>query len=343
MIKIDVLYNDLDNLALSYFEFLNPKNKDGEYSAYSLIKRLEKEKQSAIDSGSKQLEEFWDYFLTSNYANLKRVIYGRPPLLESVINEINIRFGAIQFARRNGLGVMASTYLGQYVSNIFDYATLYRSKKFCHDTYAKIGIASCPYCNENTAKVDLLVEGDEVSNLMGHQLDHFFSQLDFPYLSLSFFNLIPSCYTCNSIYKRIKKFTLSTHVNPYDKSINEEFQFFVSEALMNNKNDITILYKQKATFAKTALDDFNILGRYCHDSVHENIFEGYHEVKYHSKAVVSSIEDQFGIVMQAENRYSLKEKMRIFQAPTEEKGILTRQYGKLMRDIFFYLALDQEN
>ncbi|MEN4760277.1 hypothetical protein ABEG63_08105 [Chryseobacterium sp. C39-AII1] len=44
-------------------------------------------------------------------------------------------------------------------------------------------------------------------------LDHFLPKSDFPFLSLSIYNLIPSCYSCNSKFKGSKEFTLSPFLN----------------------------------------------------------------------------------------------------------------------------------
>lgn len=44
-------------------------------------------------------------------------------------------------------------------------------------------------------------------------LDHFLPKNEFPFLSLSIYNLIPSCYSCNSKFKGSKEFILSPFLN----------------------------------------------------------------------------------------------------------------------------------
>jgi hypothetical protein len=59
-----------------------------------------------------------------------------------------------------------------------------------------LGITVCPYCNRayiQTAK------RDNNKAFRTCQLDHFFPKDKYPYLALSFFNLVPSCYACNHI------------------------------------------------------------------------------------------------------------------------------------------------
>lgn len=51
-------------------------------------------------------------------------------------------------------------------------------------------IKTCPYCNAQF----LLTNKDKK---LRFQLDHYYPQSRFPYLSLSFYNLVPSCSSCN--------------------------------------------------------------------------------------------------------------------------------------------------
>ena len=54
-----------------------------------------------------------------------------------------------------------------------------------------IGIDTCPYCNRN-----YIYTLDKVEKIKP-QIDHFFPKSIFPFLGMSFYNLIPSCQTCN--------------------------------------------------------------------------------------------------------------------------------------------------
>jgi len=56
-----------------------------------------------------------------------------------------------------------------------------------------LGIDTCIYCNKNYT-LDL----DKLNNARA-ELDHWFPKETFPLLALSFYNLIPSCHSCNHI------------------------------------------------------------------------------------------------------------------------------------------------
>jgi hypothetical protein len=79
----------------------------------------------------------------------------------------------------------------------------------------KIGIDVCPYCNRsyiNTTKVVKEKKNGVNKEVVKRtaQLDHFYSKSKYSYLSMSYYNLIPSCPTCNTI-----KGEQQLNVNPY--------------------------------------------------------------------------------------------------------------------------------
>lgn len=57
-----------------------------------------------------------------------------------------------------------------------------------HDFISKTQIRVCPYCGLTIIKP---------SNRTKHQIDHFFPKGKYPFLGLSYYNLIPSCDKCN--------------------------------------------------------------------------------------------------------------------------------------------------
>ncbi len=70
----------------------------------------------------------------------------------------------------------------------------------------------CPYCHQSFAHT--LVR--DAGGGFRPTLDHYYPKSNYPFLSLSIFNLIPSCYTCNSQLKGIKDFYLDQHVHPFE-------------------------------------------------------------------------------------------------------------------------------
>lgn len=79
--------------------------------------------------------------------------------------------------------------LGKYLIN-----TLY--KKYDHQKFISFfDTRVCPYCNRNYI-------GDSKGGTRYH-LDHFWAKTKYPILAACFFNLVPSCASCNGIKKTI--------------------------------------------------------------------------------------------------------------------------------------------
>lgn len=72
---------------------------------------------------------------------------------------------------------------------------------------SNLELSVCPYCNRNY--ITSLTKRKKRTC----QLDHFFSKDKYPFLALSFFNLIPSCGPCNHI-----KSTHKVDISPYQVS-----------------------------------------------------------------------------------------------------------------------------
>ena len=79
----------------------------------------------------------------------------------------------------------------------------------CHE----IGLVTCPYCNLNFVNT---IHGVKHRKLvLRPPLDHFLAFSRYPFVALSFYNLIPSCWTCNSSFKTQQDTGISTHLHPY--------------------------------------------------------------------------------------------------------------------------------
>lgn len=118
------------------------------------------------------------------------------------------------------------------IENIFNYSA-HRKKESFMEHFKKLNIKSCPFCNNNY--VYFYKEGAKKLNTLA-TLEHYYPKAKYPHLSLSFYNLIPSCSTCNSKFKGNE-----THdgniLHPYYEDFNEKAKFSVSvDSLPIDKN-----------------------------------------------------------------------------------------------------------
>lgn len=90
-----------------------------------------------------------------------------------------------------------------------------------------LNVKTCPYCNMHYTLY--AEEGPTAKERLTRlQFDHFIDKSSYPMLSMSFFNLIPSCAVCN---QGKSKTSLPTKFNPYSKSIASAFRFELDNPL----------------------------------------------------------------------------------------------------------------
>lgn len=77
------------------------------------------------------------------------------------------------------------------------------------DLALSLDISVCPYCNKNY--INTISNSKKSERYRFCQFDHFYPKSKYKYLSLSFYNLIPSCSTCNKL-----KGTKIFKTNPYE-------------------------------------------------------------------------------------------------------------------------------
>lgn len=77
------------------------------------------------------------------------------------------------------------------------------------------GATVCTYCNRQYVFTINKPNKKGLKHIVRPELDHWFCKELYPLLSLSFYNLIPSCSICNSSVKGKTVFSLATHIHPY--------------------------------------------------------------------------------------------------------------------------------
>ncbi|MFA6740929.1 MAG: hypothetical protein WCR78_05500 [Arcobacteraceae bacterium] len=92
----------------------------------------------------------------------------------------------------------------------------YGSYTFVND----MDLKTCPYCNRNYIFIV-----DENTGKLRPEIDHFYPKSIYPFLAMSFYNLIPSCPTCNHTKKDKNSLNIKLK-NPYDIKSND-YQFTI--------------------------------------------------------------------------------------------------------------------
>ena len=103
------------------------------------------------------------------------------------------------------------------LEDIFGYDKyLGNSSKKTYEMIKRTNHNTCVYCNRQYAFTIVRGKGKKDEDRIARPaLDHWYPESLFPLMSLSYYNLIPSCTICNSSVKLSSIWTLETHIHPY--------------------------------------------------------------------------------------------------------------------------------
>ncbi|MDO6597251.1 hypothetical protein Q4512_10030 [Oceanihabitans sp. 2_MG-2023] len=186
---------------------------------------------------------------------------------------------------------------------------------------------TCTYCNREYVFVYRNPSGSGKG--MVPQFDHWFAKTDYPLLAISFYNLIPSCATCNTI-KSSTDLNLTDHLHPYvDSNISSTYEF---SYLPITNIDNRIILKNSSLFNSKGLDTVNALNLPL-------IYKGHSgkelqdlidlRYKYSDNYLNILLEDTFGdLQISKEERYRL-----IFGIELDEENHHKRIFSKFKGDI----------
>ncbi|OWK71399.1 hypothetical protein [Pedobacter sp. AJM] len=129
----------------------------------------------------------------------ENLITGKPAYLQGRIDHYETNFTAL----------LTDDFKKEVLEKVFFYSNYkkWEAYKLAEDLSTNV----CPYCNRQYI---FTLSGNAIGNIRP-QFDHFFDKATYPYLSMSFYNLVPSCAICNSDLKGSAKFTLQENIHPY--------------------------------------------------------------------------------------------------------------------------------
>jgi hypothetical protein len=199
---------------------------------------------------------------------------------------------------------------------------------------------TCFYCNK-----DFITNFDADKKVSTFQLDHFFDKATYPYLALSFYNLIPSCYVCNAKVKgsenafehnpksKLKKFSNETCIAPNDEKFDFhqkiKFKLLLDSDCKNlhikSKDDIDITLKEQFTDKYDKyIEIFKLNERY---KAHKDIvFDMIQKAELYPESRLKELQDLTGIPFQ-------EIKKDIFNLINENEDLSKQPFSKLIVDM----------
>lgn len=208
----------------------------------------------------------------------------------------------------------------------------FRSRVISKKLIKKINLKVCPYCNRNYI---FNFNKDKKAEATA-QLDHFYDKSTYPYLSISIYNLIPCCSTCN-----LRKSNKNKDIfYPYNESFNQRAKFvyngIATQPKNKNLNFFDIERIKLNLEAKKESEKVN-----SHKSVFnlENLYENHKDIvkellqksQIYSESYLNELEQKFGDGKVFANREALLRLVTGGYVTDEE--INQRPLSKLIKDI----------
>jgi len=167
------------------------------------------------------LKNYLNSLLDDN--QLKTLITAKPEDLEAIILSIRQTNPDFFSPKSNSNFVLRNIFI----------KSCYENEEFSNLEFIKrINIDTCPYCNRQY----IYYLSNE--NKIKPQIDHFYPKSIYPILGISFYNLIPSCQTCNGFgAKEEKDPTIFGLINPYLLK-NDSFSFTYKIRTVNFINSL---------------------------------------------------------------------------------------------------------
>lgn len=203
--------------------------------------------------------------------------------------------------------------------------TLYKRLK--KPEYIKdLDITVCPYCNRNYIFNFKKIDSLEATA----QLDHFFDKSTYPYFSVTIFNLVPSCQTCNQ--RKSKKTDVIYH--PFSESLNDDVKFKLKlkdSKFYYDKNSLEIVTevnKNKEKVVNSHIETFNIQNLY---NEHKDIvLELIQKAQIYNESYIDELYQKYEGTLFKNREDVLR---HITGGYIEDKDINKRPLSKLIKDI----------
>lgn len=232
----------------------------------------------------------------------------------------------------------------QWVTDILGYDEI--QEKVYPKFVKKLGIKSCVYCNAQyavAAKKGTTGRGKAFRST--YTIDHYLPKSEYPYLATSFFNLYPSCSTCNQM-KSKKAPLFEMYIKPTDPIVlRNPFAFrldkhsFVKYSMTGQAEDLVVKFETRNGLPAGAVGAAEyekyfhvekLYANYC-DTVEEVIWK----YRMYNKAGRQALMDGFAEVLPHKvdwNRFVLGNYAK-------EKDILKRPLAKLVQDVAKQLGI----
>jgi hypothetical protein len=225
------------------------------------------------------------------------------------------------------------------IKKLFNYSDKYQSKVLTPFFTENFNFRTCFYCNK-----DFITNFNVKKEVSTFQLDHFYDKGTYPYLALSFYNLIPSCPTCNSSKvkgskntfehdSKVGKFKNETCIPPNDEKFDfhrkVKFKLLLDDSCKNlhikSKEDLDINLKENYSDKYDKyIEIFKLNERYKANK--DIVFDMIQKAELYPESRLKELENLTGIPFQ-------QIKKDIFNLIDENEDLSKQPFSKLIVDM----------
>lgn len=302
--------------------------------ASEYLERLTNEEHGFISPRQNLLDWINEGTLVGNELNLARnildrfdeIITGDPATLRLIINDLNKvidkRFSN-DIVKRMRYDKMRTSSRGRWLARQYD-------------------IKACPYCN---AQFSLYL--NKKGKILYH-FDHIYPKSIYPYLCISFFNLVPSCSSCNQMKSNIDTLLDGSFVHPFEGTLATKFKIYATtEAISkyhlngrSNKGDDNILIEVQ-NGENITFHDSTFHLREVYNEHNDIIDEMYLKTKIYNLSYINELKKKYVDEMELLTEEELKR--AIYGTYMMGSEINKRPLSKMIQDLkdqFDQLAID---
>ncbi|MFY4760680.1 hypothetical protein ACOTV0_10620 [Aliarcobacter butzleri] len=299
-------------IKLNYSNYLKRKDFDINENYFNLFEYKKKK--------FNKLKKIYPYNLLFHDIEFKEIIFFTEKLLYKIENRIIQQKEKIFDFRKN---------IKDEIEKIFNYEGNIQREKITPFFTENFNFRTCFYCNK-----DFITNFNTDKEVSTFQLDHFYDKDTYPYLALSFYNLIPSCPTCNSSKVKGSANTfenncIAPNSQNFDFHKKVKFKLFLDDSCKNlhikSKDDIDITLKENySDMYDKYIEIFKLNKRY---KAHKDIvYDMIQKAELYPESRLKELENLTGIPFQ-------QIKKDIFNLIDENEDLSKQPFSKLIVDM----------
>ncbi|PKP06633.1 MAG: hypothetical protein CVU10_03470 [Bacteroidetes bacterium HGW-Bacteroidetes-5] len=229
--------------------------------------------------------------------------------------------------------------LTHYIQEALGYTQL--RKTFYPKYFRNIGIKTCVYCN---SQLTIVISKSKTEIDARLEVDHHYSKSDFPFFSISLFNLFPCCSSCNK-RKSSTPVNFKLYTEDASKLKKSDYDFKITKTskcnflLTKDTEKIEIIFNDLSVLPignKSLQSAFNVIE--IHNTQKDIIAELIIKSQVYNESFKRILQNNFSKLSLSQSDFDRV----IVGNYTEEKDIHKRPFSKMTMDIAKQLGLTKQ-